>query len=59
MLAFCFTRRDNITGDDFVHRISNYFQAGLKTTISLKQIMLNSNFVFFTPFTLYVLYVAH
>lgn len=54
MLTFCFTRQDNITGDNFVHWISNNFQAGLKTTLSLKQIMLNSIF-----YTFYVLYVAH
>lgn len=54
MLTFCFTRQDNINGDNFVHWISNNFQAGLKTTLSLKQIMLNSIF-----YTFYVLYVAH
>lgn len=54
MLTFCFTRQDNITGDNFVHRISSNFQAGLKATLSIKQIMLNSIF-----YTFYVLYVAH
>lgn len=45
MLTFCFTRQDNITGDNFVHRISSNFQAGLKATLSIKQIMLNSIFL--------------
>lgn len=51
MLTFCFTRQDNITGDNFVHWISNNFQAGLKTTLSLKQIMLNSIFYTFYVFS--------